>query len=337
MWPAGRQPSPVSARTWDAGGGQQDRAPYALERIGRRALAHAVQHQGRRRMRAVLDAFWRGASYCLHPRVIVVSLLPLLLAGGLLAALGWAYWEPAVAGVRAALERWALVATLLDWLDSIGAAQLRTLVAPMLLVAMVVPLVVLLSLLMVATLMTPAIVGLVEARRFPGLERKHGAGWAQSLAWGLACSAAALLALVVSVPLWFVPPLVLVLPPLIWGWLACRVLGFDVLATHASAAERRVLLRRHRWTLLGMGMACGMMGALPSLLWGLSVVTLIFAPVLVVVSVWLYMLLFALGAAWFAHYLLAALHRLRLDGEHDAVLPVLAPEQPLLTEAVPPA
>lgn len=286
-------------------------------------------------MRTVTDAFWRAGLYCVHPRVILVSLLPLLLAGGVLGLLGWLYWEAAVAWVRATLEDWALVAALLDWLDSIGAAQLRTLLAPMLLVAALVPLVVLGSLLLVATLMTPAIVGLVQARRFPQLERRHGAGWWHSLAWGLACSAAALLALLASVPLWFVPPMVLVLPPLIWGWLTYRVLSFDVLATHASPTERRVLLHRHRWVLLTMGLACGLMGALPSLLWGMSVATLIFAPVLVVMSVWLYMLVFAFAAAWFAHFLLAALHHLRAQEGHDALLPVVAPEPPALPEALP--
>jgi hypothetical protein len=72
-------------------------------------------------------------------------------------------------------------------------------------------------------------------------------------AWSAACTAAALLALVLSIPLWFVPPLVLVLPPLIWGWLTCRVLAFDVLAQHATPAERRQVLRQQRWPLLAMG------------------------------------------------------------------------------------
>jgi hypothetical protein len=30
-------------------------------------------------MSLLLDSFWRAAAYCLHPRVIVLSLLPLLL------------------------------------------------------------------------------------------------------------------------------------------------------------------------------------------------------------------------------------------------------------------
>lgn len=262
-------------------------------------------------MRAMADAFWRAAAYCLHPRVILWSLLPVVVAGGAVLALGWLFWEPVVAGVRATLERWQLVDAMLQWLDSIGGATLRALVAPMIVVAVAVPLVVVGALLLVATLMTPAVVNLVARRRFPELVRRQGARWWQQLLWALACTLAALVALVLSMPLWLVPPLVLVLPPLIWGWLACQVLGFDVLAAHASAEERRQILHARRWPLLVMGMIAGYLGALPSLLWAAGAATLIFAPLLIVVSVWLYTLVFAFATCWFAHYTLADLQRLR--------------------------
>lgn len=264
-----------------------------------------------RHVRDIFDAFWRAAAYCLHPRVVLWSLAPVLLAGGALALLGWGYWETAVAAVRAALEDWEIVATLLRWLERVGLNGLRTLMAPMIIVALMVPLVVVVSLLLVAWVMTPAVVRLVAQRRFPSLQRLQGGPWWQGLLWSLACTAAALLALLVSVPLWFVPPLVLVLPPLIWGWLTYRVLAFDVLAMHASADERRLLMQRQRWPLLGMGIVCGYLGAAPSLLWALSAATLVFAPLLAVVSVWLYTLVFAFAACWFAHYALAALQRQR--------------------------
>jgi len=259
----------------------------------------------------MFDAYWRAVAYCLHPRLILWSLLPLLLAGGAVALLGWTYWEPAVAAVRDTLEQWALTAAMLQWLETVGANQLRTLVGPMIVVALAVPVLVLLSLLLVATLMTPAIVRLVAARRFPQLEMRRGASAWQSLGWALACTVAALLALLLSVPLWLVPPLVLVLPPLIWGWLTCRILAFDTLALHASASERIFVLRRHRWALLFMGIVCGYLGALPSMMWALNAATLIFAPLLVLASVWLYTLIFAFAALWFAHFTLAELQRLR--------------------------
>ena len=60
-----------------------------------------------------------------------------------------------------------------------------------------------------------------------------------------------------------------------------------------------------------MRVVAGYLGAAPALLWALSAATLIFAPLLIVVSVWLYTLVFAFSSLWFAHYALAALHRLR--------------------------
>jgi Etoposide-induced protein 2.4 (EI24) len=270
-------------------------------------------------MNDLFDAFWRAVAYSLHPRVVLWSLLPLVVGGGAVAVLGWAYWESTVAAVRGALEEWELVAAMLQWLESIGAGQLRTLMAPMIVVALSVPVVVVATLLLVALLVTPAVVRMVASRRFPTLERKHGAAWWQGVLWALACTVAAMVALVLSIPLWFVPPLVLVLPPLIWGWLTCRVFAFDALAVHATAAERRFVLRRRRWSLLTIGVVCGYLGALPSLLWAASAAALIFAPLLVVLSVWLYTLVFAFAACWFAHFTLAELQRLR-----DAQTPELS-------------
>jgi hypothetical protein len=255
----------------------------------------------------LVDAFWRAVAYCLHPKVIVLSLAPLAIVGGSAAALGYFYWEPAVDAVRATLDDWTLVDALSGWLRSIGAAGWTSVVAPLVIVALAVPVFVVASLLVAALLMTPAIVALV------------GGFWT-SLAWSLGSTAVALVALVVSIPFWFIPPLVLVLPPLIWGWLTYRVLAFDVLAQHASSGERALLLRAERWPLLAVGVVCGALGAAPSLLWAVSALTLVLAPFLILVSIWLYTLVFAFSSLWFAHYLLAALQRLR-EAERDAPLP----------------
>ena len=295
-------------------------------------------------MKLLLDAFWRAAAYCLHPQVIALSILPLLITGGLAAGLGYYFWEPALVEVRATLEGWAVLATLLQWLDSIGGGGFRSVLAPLIVVALSIPVIVVVSLLLVAILMTPAIVNLVAVRRFSQLERRHGAGFVQSAFWSLTCTLLALLALIVSIPFWFVPPLVLVLPPVIWGWLTYRVLSFDVLAEHASADERKQIMRTHRWPLLAMGVVAGYLGAAPSLLWAISATMLIFAPLLIVAAVWIYTLVFAFSALWFAHYTLAALQALRAaqrpPAEPVLLSPLTAlpapPSGPLVPQALPP-
>jgi hypothetical protein len=269
-------------------------------------------------MKPLLDAFWRAGAYCLHPKVIGLSLLPLLLSAAIALLLGWFYWEAALTAVRGTLESWHLVDAGLSWIETLLGTSFRTVLAPLIVVVIAVPVVVVLSLLLVAWLMTPAIVRLVVARRFPALQKKQGAGLLMGVGWSLACSAWALLLLALSLPLWLIPPVVLIVPPLIWGWLTYRVLSFDVLADHADRAERRLLMDRHRWPLLGAGIVTGYLGAAPSLLWAFSAATLILAPVLVVVSIWLYTLVFAFSALWFAHYLLAVLAALRAEAANAA-------------------
>jgi hypothetical protein len=263
-------------------------------------------------MQGLPDAFWRAVAYCLHPRVIALSLLPLLISGVLVFAFMYFFWEGAIAGVRATLESWLLIDSLLRWLDSLGLQSFRSALAAIVVLAGVLPVVILLSLLLVALLMTPAIVRLVAERRFPLLEKKRGGTLLQSAAASLGATLLALVLIVLSMPLWLIPPLVMVLPPLIWGWLTYRVFGFDVLAEHASSDERRALLREHRVPMLVMGVLCGYLGAVPSLIWAVSGVTaVIFAPFVVLLAIWLYTLVFAFSTAWFTHYALAALQARR--------------------------
>jgi hypothetical protein len=293
---------------------------------------------GRDSMKLLLDSFWRAAAYCLHPKVIVLSLLPLLVMVILALGLGYFFWAPTVDAVRAGLESYAIVEALFSWLDGIGFGGLKLVLAPLLVVFVATPLIVVLSLLAVAVLMTPSMLGLVCERRFPTLERKRGGSVAGSVFGGLWATVAALVALLVSIPLWFVPPLVLIIPPLIWGWLTYKVMTYDVLADHASKEERLELLRRHRGPLLGMGVVTGYLGAAPSLVWASGVMFVALAPVLVPVAIWIYTLVFAFSALWFAHYALSALQSLRAPPDSpSAGGRSLRPIQPVEIENTAPA
>jgi hypothetical protein len=80
----------------------------------------------------------------------------------------------------------------------------------------------------------------------------------------------------------------------------------------------------------------GYLGAAPSLVWVSGAMAVVLAPVLVPLAIWIYTLVFAFSALWFAHYLLAALHDLRgVEATTNAVVP--AAVEPLrLSPASPP-
>ena len=262
-------------------------------------------------MTLLFDSLWRAMLDCLRPRVILLSLAPLLLTGVLSYLLGSLYWDASLAWVRASLDASSVVTVVSGWMQSVGLSGITAFLAPLIVIVAVMPVVVVLSLLSVALLMTPALTSLVASKRFPVLERKEGGSWSLGLIWALFYTLLALLALLVSIPLWFIPPLILVLPPLIWGWLTYRVMAFDALASHASGEERRELFRRHRLTMLGIGVICGYLSAAPGVIWASGVLFAAAFVVLVPLGIWLYTWVFALSSAWFAHYCLAALQALR--------------------------
>jgi hypothetical protein len=272
-------------------------------------------------MRLFLDSFWRAAAYCLRPRVIVLSLLPLAIMVVLSAGVGYFFWQPAVQWVGQMLESSSFLRSVWGWLQALGAGDVKSVMAPLILVVALTPLIVLGSLLLVAAFMGPALANIVARRRFANLERKHGGSTALSIAWSVGSTLLALVALVISLPLWLVPPLILVLPPLIWGWLTYRVMAFDALSQHASSDERREIFRRHRASLLGIGVLTGYLGAAPSVVWASGALFAAAFVILIPLAIWIYTLVFAFASLWFAHYCLAMLEALRQESASACAAP----------------
>ena len=253
--------------------------------------------------------------YCLHPRVIALSVLPLIIMGAVSLGLAYFFWTDAVTMLRGALDGFALIGRMMRRMEGMGLSGLNLVLAPTLLLLLSVPVIVIVSLLFVAVFMTPAMVALVGERRFPKLERKKGGSLLTSVVWSLGSTLVAAIALVLSIPLWLIPPLVLVLPPLIWGWLTYRVMAYDALSDHASLEERRQIFKTHRMPLLAIGVFSGYLGAAPSLIWASGAVFIAMAPVLVPLAIWIYTLVFAFSSLWFAHYALDVLEQFRKEKE----------------------
>ncbi len=262
-------------------------------------------------MKLFMDSFWRAFAYCLHPKVIMLSLLPLILMAVIVTGLGAMYWDVAVNTVRIGMEAGPVMGWAWTWLERVGLMNLKAVLAPLVIILAVTPVVMIMSLLAVSFMMTPALVSLVGARRFPDLERKRGGSLWQSVLWTLMSVILALGALILTLPLWWVPPLAILLPALIWGWLTYRVMTYDVLAEHASKLERVELMKRYRFQLLGMGVLTGAMGAAPSLVWASGALFAAAFVILIPIAVWIYTLVFIFSALWFVHFLLFALSSLR--------------------------
>jgi hypothetical protein len=249
-------------------------------------------------------------------------------------SLGYFYWQPTQDWVRQMLDSWQMLQSMMDWLQARGAGGLQSVMVQLVIIFAITPVLVIVSLLAVSLMMTPALLNLVVERRFQHLSRKQGGTMVSSLMWTLGSTLAAMLAMLISLPLWVVPPLMFVVPPLIWGWLSYRVMVYDALLAHASREERITIGRRHRGWLLMMGVLTGYMGVLPSLVWASGAFFAAAFVLLVPLAIWIYALVFAFTALWFTHYSLAALESLRAESDFVVVgasepLPALAlPDEP---------
>ena len=262
-------------------------------------------------MRLVMLTFGRAILSQLHPRMLLLTILPFVLSLVLWGLALWLGLQPLIDWLHGYFvdnNLFQAASSVLGWF---GLGAIKTVLVPLIAMWLLLPLMVVTALVFVGVIAMPAVARHVSARRFPQLAQKHGGSLAGSLGVSLGSFLVFTLAWLVTLPLNAVPPLAFVVQPVLWGWLTYRVMAYDALAEHASADERRLLMRTHRWPLLTIGIAAGAMGAAPTLLWLGGALSVILFPLLAGVSIWLYVLVFVFSGLWFQHYVLEALARLR--------------------------
>ncbi|AUT59117.1 EI24 domain-containing protein [Paraburkholderia terrae] len=266
-------------------------------------------------MNDLLRSFGRALSSVLHPRMLWLTFMPFAAATIVWGVALWFSWQTLIGATRNWLESWPLTTTLYGLFDWLGFSSLHAAVAPFIVIAVAIPLIVVTVLLLIATLSMPAVIKHLSKRQFAALEMRHGGTFAGSLVHSIWTTLVCLLVLVITLPLWLIPPFFALIPPLLWGWLTYRVMTYDALSLHASSEERRALVRQHRLPLLLIGVASGLLGSLPTLIWASSVWLIVLFPVMTAVTIWIYAFILVFTALWFGYYCLRALQRMRA-GEH---------------------
>ena len=273
-------------------------------------------------MQQVIKSFGLALVGSMHPRMLWLSLRPFLIVSVLWGCLIWLTWTPALEMLSAFLTASMFTSWIQDGLVWAGFENARAWIAPLFSVMLLIPLICISLLVLIAFTTVPAIVAVVSRQSaYKDLDCKRGGGFLGSFFYTLWSALICLALVMLTLPVWWMPPLVAVLPPLLWGWLTMRLMSYDVLARHASPQERDLLLAKYRWPLLSMGIASGMLGAVPTFFWATSALALVLFPLVSFVALWIYSLIFVFAALWFSHFLLAALKDLRRD-ELEAVLTI---------------
>jgi len=263
-------------------------------------------------MNDILRAFGRAVVSQLHPRMLMLTVIPFVLATALWGGLIWWGWDPIMGTARALLEGSMFTSWIYSVLDWAGLQSLRSVVAPLFVLTLAIPLVIASMLIFISLFSVPAVVKHLE-RAYPDLQKAHGGSIAGSVFQALGNTVVFLLLVLVTLPLWLIPPFFALIPPVLWGWLTYRVMTYDALSEHATAEERKTLMKRHRIPLLTIGVVVGLLGSAPTLLWVWSAVIIFLFPVVLAGTLWLYVLIFIFSALWFGHFCLRALADLRAE------------------------
>ena len=265
-------------------------------------------------MRAVFQAYGRALRAQFSRKMLLLSVAPLLMSVVLWGAALYFGLQPLVDTVQAIFTEYGWFQAGSGMMNSIGLGMVQTLVVPLVALLLLLPLMICTSLLFMGLAAMPAIGRYVGARAAPDLEKKHGGSILGSVVVNLSAVVVFCVLWLLTLPLYFVAPLALLVHALLWGALTARVMTYDALADYASADELRLLRQRHRRALLVIGTVSGAAGALPGIAWiGGALLSVVLFPLLALLSLWLYVVIFIFTGLWFQYYCLHALAALRVE------------------------
>jgi len=271
-------------------------------------------------MRPIAIAYGRALRSQFSSRMLLLSIVPLLLSLALWGSLLYAGMQPLLDALHGMFAEYGLFETSGSVLASLGLGFLKTLVVPLVAMLALLPLMIITSLLFIGIGAMPAIARHVSRIQFPQLERREGGSFLGSLGVNLTGILVFTLLWIVTLPLYALAPVALVAQAVLWGWLTARVMSYDALSIHASREERRAIVISRGRQLLVIGTISGLLGALPGVVWiGGALFSVVLFPVLAVLSIWLYLIIFIFTGLWFQYYCLQELADLRAAQEADTL------------------
>ncbi len=265
-------------------------------------------------LQAVLRSWGRAFTAQFSPKILLLSIVPLILSLLLWGGLMWWRMQSILDFFQSYYTNHEAGSSAAQLLNSLGLLTLKTVIVPLVTMWALLPAMIMSCILFIGLIVMPAVARIVSKKDFPNLERRQGGSFLGSLGFSLFTFFLFTVLWVITLPLMFFPPIYVFVQPLLWGWLTYRIMAYDALALHADAEERQTLFTQHRASFLLMGLIAGWFGTLPGALWlggAMSVAYVAFFPFFVSVAIWLYLVIFIYTGCWFQYYCLQALQDLR--------------------------
>jgi uncharacterized protein involved in cysteine biosynthesis len=210
----------------------------------------------------VLAALGYGLVNVFHPRMLWLMVWPMLVSLAVWLSVAFVFWVRLAVWIAELLKQWA--DPVAAWVPfDLGTAA--TFIANFMLLVLFFPLVYLTALVILGVFGMDRMVDHVAAQMSPAPERRRGGGTAGSVWNGVVSLGGMVLAFLVTLPLWLVPPLGPIAVLVILSWVNQRLLRYDALAGHADKAEMPRIFRERRAGLYSLGLLLALVGYIPFL------------------------------------------------------------------------
>lgn len=212
-------------------------------------------------MNDILRALGAAFRSLLHPKMLALTVWPMMVALVLWVGLAWVYWD----AWSQAIGGWLAGSVVGEWLPRRGLIDVVHYSAVALLCALLAPGILLTAVLIAAMIEMPLIVAFVAARHYPALEKRRGGSAAGSVVNALVTVLFFVVLWVVTLPLWLTGVLAPVLPVVLSAYLNQRLFRYDALSEHASAEEYALILRARSGRMYVLGLLLALLYVVPLL------------------------------------------------------------------------
>lgn len=228
----------------------------------------------------------------LHPKMLGAILLPFMVALVGAVLLLWLFWTPLKEQIGFWLSQWGVLDAQADlWVVGAGLFAIKVIIVPLLTAGALLPLAGIAGLVVSAVVVMPLALAFVQKKYHPQLKKQGQNAFVYSVGNAVWVGLLFVVGWLFTLPLWLIAPLALILPVFWWAFAFSYLLRVDSLVEHASVAERKVLLLRHRKEYWLLGLVMALLNLLP--------------------PAWFILPVFS--ALAFAHFNLAALDELRAE------------------------
>jgi CysZ protein len=210
-------------------------------------------------MKPVFSALFRALRDLFHPKVLLLTLLPLSIAFLLWTILLYYYWGALT---------WQLGQFLVyinPWPSAFNfnAAAVANVLVWIVALFLILPLVYFTAVILTSIFAMPFLLKLICGRDYPGLQKMRGGSNFGSVYNALAAGVVYLLGWLIILPLWLLPPVGFIASIVLTGYLNKRLFSYDALAEHASREERRALIQQYGQELWLLGVVTALAQFIP--------------------------------------------------------------------------